>query len=172
MQQALLSAGSDFAKPSIQRFGLNWWKTFLDVSMWQFMMLRFTCSCTLPRSVRKCAVGNCIGTYIHTYVSAQRFSSIKGTNPALKKPSNIPEIYAKMFGRIHWSRLSVFTQKFCVMWKILMFEISAKKGLCYVICSSEVKTSDLAAHFHTILALQIRFCLLFKRSTNIQGWQS
>ena len=44
-----------------------------------------------------------------------------------------------------------------------MFEISAKKGLCYVICGSEVKTSDLAAHFHTILALQIRFCLLFKR---------
>ena len=43
-----------------------------------------------------------------------------------------------------------------------MFEISAKKGLCYVICGSEVKTSDLAAHFHTILALQIRFCLLFK----------
>ena len=39
------------------------------------------------------------------------------------------------------------------MWKILMFEISAKKGLCYVICGSEVKTSDLAAHFHTILAL-------------------
>ena len=26
-----------------------------------------------------------------------------------------------------------------------MFEISAKKGLCYVICGSEVKTSDLAA---------------------------
>ena len=53
-----------------------------------------------------------------------------------------------------------------------MFEISAKKGLCYVICGSEVKTSDLAEHFHTILALQIRFCLLFKRSTNIQGWQN
>ena len=35
------------------------------------------------------------------------------------------------------------------MWKILMFESSAKKGLCYVICGSEVKTSDLAAHFHT-----------------------
>ena len=33
------------------------------------------------------------------------------------------------------------------MGKILMFEISAKKGLCYVICGSEVKTSDLAAHF-------------------------
>ena len=30
---------------------------------------------------------------------------LKGTNPALKKPSNIPEIYAKMFGRFHWSRL-------------------------------------------------------------------
>ena len=28
-----------------------------------------------------------------------------------------------------------------------MFEISAKKGLCYVICVSEVKISDLAAHF-------------------------
>ena len=27
------------------------------------------------------------------------------------------------------------------MWKILMFEISAKEGLCYVICGSEVKTS-------------------------------
>ena len=34
-----------------------------------------------------------------------------------------------------------------------MFEISAKKGLCYVICGSEVKTSDLAAHFHAIMAL-------------------
>ena len=33
------------------------------------------------------------------------------------------------------------------MWEILMFEISAKKCLCYVICGSEVKTSDLAAHF-------------------------
>ena len=30
-----------------------------------------------------------------------RHWTIKGTNPALKKPSNIPEIYAKMFGRIH-----------------------------------------------------------------------
>ena len=28
-----------------------------------------------------------------------------------------------------------------------MFEISTNKGLCYVICGSEVKTSDLAAHF-------------------------
>ena len=28
-----------------------------------------------------------------------------------------------------------------------MFEISAKKGLCYIIWGSEVKTSDLAAHF-------------------------
>ena len=28
-----------------------------------------------------------------------------------------------------------------------MFELSAKKGLCYVICSSEGKTSDLAAQF-------------------------
>ena len=33
------------------------------------------------------------------------------------------------------------------MWKILMFEISAKKGLCDVIWGSEVKTSDLATHF-------------------------
>ena len=28
-----------------------------------------------------------------------------------------------------------------------MFEISAKEGLCDVICGSEVKTSGLAAHF-------------------------
>ena len=28
-------------------------------------------------------------------------SLVKGTNPALKKPSNIPEIYAKMFGRFY-----------------------------------------------------------------------
>ena len=28
-------------------------------------------------------------------------TEFKGTNPALKKPSNIPEIYAKMFGRFH-----------------------------------------------------------------------
>ena len=33
------------------------------------------------------------------------------------------------------------------MWKILMFEISAKNGFCDVILSSEEKTSDLAAHF-------------------------
>ena len=44
-----------------------------------------------------------------------------------------------------------------------MFEISAKKGLCYVICGSEVKTSDLAAHFHTILALQ--YTILFTIQT-------
>ena len=28
-------------------------------------------------------------------------SDIKRTNPALKKSSNIPEIYAKIFGRFH-----------------------------------------------------------------------
>ena len=28
-------------------------------------------------------------------------SEFKGTNPALKKPSNILEIYAKMFARFH-----------------------------------------------------------------------
>ena len=33
------------------------------------------------------------------------------------------------------------------MWKILIFEISAKNGLCDVILGSEEKTSDLAAHF-------------------------
>ena len=59
------------------------------------------------------------------------------------------------------------------MWKILMFKDSTKKGLRDVILGSEEKTSDLAAHFFTqILALQIRFCLLLKRSTNIQGWQN
>ena len=33
------------------------------------------------------------------------------------------------------------------MWKISMFEISAKKGLRDVILGSEEKTSGLAAHF-------------------------
>ena len=33
------------------------------------------------------------------------------------------------------------------MWKILMFGISAKKCLCDVIWGSEVKSSDLVAHF-------------------------
>ena len=33
------------------------------------------------------------------------------------------------------------------MWKILMFEFSAKKGSRDVILGSEEKTSDLAAHF-------------------------
>ena len=38
------------------------------------------------------------------YVHIMKFLLMKwfkGTNPALKKPSNIPEIYAKMFGRFH-----------------------------------------------------------------------
>ena len=33
--------------------------------------------------------------------SFNNFFVLKGTNPALKKSSNIPEIYAKMFGRFH-----------------------------------------------------------------------
>ena len=53
-----------------------------------------------------------------------------------------------------------------------MFEISAKKGLCYVICGSEVKTSDLAAHFSRNSGAANTIFLLFKRSTNIQGWQN
>ena len=40
-----------------------------------------------------------VQTYqMHVFVSQENF---KGTNPALKKPSNIPEIYAKMLGRFH-----------------------------------------------------------------------
>ena len=35
------------------------------------------------------------------YKMKGELDEFKGTNPALKKPSNIPEIYAKMFGRIH-----------------------------------------------------------------------
>ena len=58
------------------------------------------------------------------------------------------------------------------MWKILMLEISAKNGLCDVILGSEEKLRIWQRTFHAILALQIRFCLLFKRSTNIQGWQN
>ena len=33
------------------------------------------------------------------------FKALKGINPPLKKSLNIPEIYAKMFSRLHWSRL-------------------------------------------------------------------
>ena len=33
------------------------------------------------------------------------------------------------------------------MWKTSMFEISTKNDLCDVILGSEVKASDLAAHF-------------------------
>ena len=33
------------------------------------------------------------------------------------------------------------------MWKIFMFEMSANKGLCDAIWGSEVKNSDLSAHF-------------------------
>ena len=40
-----------------------------------------------------------------------------------------------------------FHQKYCVIWKLLMFEISAKNGLCDVILGSEEKTSDLSEHF-------------------------
>ena len=35
------------------------------------------------------------------------------------------------------------------MWKILMFEISAKKGLCYVICGSEVKTVKYGSVYYS-----------------------
>ena len=53
-----------------------------------------------------------------------------------------------------------------------MFEITAKKGLRDVIVGSEEKLQIWQRTFHAILALQIRLCLLFKRSTNIQGWQN
>ena len=58
------------------------------------------------------------------------------------------------------------------MWKILMFQISAKNGICDVILGSEEKLRIWQRNFHAILALQIRFCLLFRRSTNIQGWEN
>ena len=35
------------------------------------------------------------------------------------------------------------------MWKILMFEISAKNGLCDVICGSEVKTFGFGSALFT-----------------------
>ena len=59
------------------------------------------------------------------------------------------------------------------MWKILLFEIPAKKGLRDVILGSEEKTSDLAAHFsrNSGAANTVLFTK-FKRSTNIQGCQN
>ena len=40
---------------------------------------------------------------LYVYWLSVAFHSVpfKGTNAALKKSSNIPEIYAKMFGRFH-----------------------------------------------------------------------
>ena len=38
---------------------------------------------------------------LSAFTRTQWTAAFKGTNPALKKPSNIPEIYAKMFGRFH-----------------------------------------------------------------------
>ena len=41
------------------------------------------------------------GTLVEKDLGVHIDTDLKGTNPALKKPSNIPEIYAKMFGRFH-----------------------------------------------------------------------
>ena len=48
-----------------------------------------------------------------------------------------------------------------------MFEISAKKGLCYVICGSEVNTSDLPAHFSRNSGA-ILFTIYFVYYSNVQ----
>ena len=56
------------------------------------------------------------------------------------------------------------------MCKILMFEISAKKGLCDVIWGSDVKTSDLAAHFSRNPGAANMVLFTIESSTNIQGW--
>ena len=47
-----------------------------------------------------------------------------------------------------------------------MFEISANKGLCDVIRGSEVKTSDLAAHFSRNFGAATTF--LFRYYSNVQ----
>ena len=40
--------------------------------------------------------------FVELFLLVKTYSRrVKGTNPALKKPSNIPEIYAKMFCRFH-----------------------------------------------------------------------
>ena len=48
-----------------------------------------------------CHANNNSGQTLHTLLDQHHLALLKGTNPALKKPSNIPEIYPKMFGRIH-----------------------------------------------------------------------
>ena len=54
-----------------------------------------------------------------------------------------------------------------------MFELSAKKGLCYVICGSEVKTSDCRIGLFTqFWRCKYGFVEVFICSTNIQGWQN
>ena len=68
---------------------------------------RSVCSEQTQLSVQNAAV-----KYLHwhsSYVSSRLIfviiRHVKGTNPSLKKSLNIPEIYAKMFGRFHWLRL-------------------------------------------------------------------
>ena len=42
-----------------------------------------------------------IGSILMCDSMIKLWPKFKGTNPALKKSSNIPEIYAKMLGRFH-----------------------------------------------------------------------
>ena len=59
-----------------------------------------------PSSEESCIFANSFGVsglsaYVEWMETSTPKTLFKGTNPALKKPSNIPEIYAKMFGRFH-----------------------------------------------------------------------
>ena len=72
---------------------------------------------------------------------------IKGTNPALKSCRIYPKYIPKRSVGSTDYVCSFLPKKYWVMWKILMFEISAQKGFRDVILGSEEKTSDLAAHF-------------------------
>ena len=73
--------------------------------------------------------------------------SLKGLTQLWKSRPIYPKYMPKcLVGSTDYA-CNFFTKKYLVMWKILMFEISAKKGLCDVIFGSEEKSSDLAAHF-------------------------
>ena len=105
------------------RFQCTWKQFFMGVCelvfvpertrKWQNGIRKWECLCVCMTSAMdfpclfKNACAKCLSINIQTFLYQSYCDSgwIQGTNPALKKPSNIPEIYAKMFGRIHWSRL-------------------------------------------------------------------
>ena len=67
--------------------------------------------------------------------------------------------------------MELFTQKYWIMWIILMFKISSKNSFCDTILGSDLKISDLVAHFSrnsgTANTVLFTYYSIFKCSMNI-----